>query len=436
MSKRSRQSAGTISLFPFLAVLVCAMGALILLLLVTTRRIRQRSMSERITQTVPAPPEPTAAVLPPASPEVVPDDTFEKVTPLAAGPRDVPILPLLAAEVPRSTTPPLPDPAEALRTQLAELQSEERDLDTTIEALQRALANSETAARSKAAVLVSLKEESTSLTAEKERLNLLYLRLLDQQQAAEQRAEDLQREIEHARTQAANADSEFAVVPYEGSSGTRRRPIIIECTQDSLTFVSEGVSLKATDMNGFTERYNPLLYASQALIRYWERHDRTNSSEELGEPYLMLIVRPGGTTSYYAAREFLGALRQPFGYELVTDDQKFSWPSSDLEASAICRMVVEKMLGERDELYDVALRQGAKLPRYSDEQGRFHLEEIDRLKKPQREVTINGQRFARDLGDHRGRVVGDPESSGIRSTESQRRSPESSGGGSSSHPNT
>ena len=35
-----RNSGNTISLFPFLAVLVCTMGALILLLLVTTRRIR------------------------------------------------------------------------------------------------------------------------------------------------------------------------------------------------------------------------------------------------------------------------------------------------------------------------------------------------------------------------------------------------------------
>ena len=38
MSRRTSQSS--ISLFPFLAVLVCTMGALILLLLVTTRRIR------------------------------------------------------------------------------------------------------------------------------------------------------------------------------------------------------------------------------------------------------------------------------------------------------------------------------------------------------------------------------------------------------------
>ena len=40
-----RRTDKTISLFPFLAVLVCTMGALILLLLVTTRRIRQKQQA-------------------------------------------------------------------------------------------------------------------------------------------------------------------------------------------------------------------------------------------------------------------------------------------------------------------------------------------------------------------------------------------------------
>ena len=41
-----RRTDKTISLFPFLAVLVCTMGALILLLLVTTRRIRQKQQEK------------------------------------------------------------------------------------------------------------------------------------------------------------------------------------------------------------------------------------------------------------------------------------------------------------------------------------------------------------------------------------------------------
>ena len=43
-----RQHNNSISLFPFLAVLVCAMGALILLLLVVTRKIRQDQRVETV----------------------------------------------------------------------------------------------------------------------------------------------------------------------------------------------------------------------------------------------------------------------------------------------------------------------------------------------------------------------------------------------------
>lgn len=40
MSRRARQNT-SVSLFPFLAVLLCAMGALLVLLVITTRQIRE-----------------------------------------------------------------------------------------------------------------------------------------------------------------------------------------------------------------------------------------------------------------------------------------------------------------------------------------------------------------------------------------------------------
>ena len=46
MTRKRHQNS--ISLFPFLAVLVCAMGALILLLLVLTRKIRHEQGGDQI----------------------------------------------------------------------------------------------------------------------------------------------------------------------------------------------------------------------------------------------------------------------------------------------------------------------------------------------------------------------------------------------------
>ena len=45
MSRQGKE-ARSVSLFPFLAVLICAMGALIFLLVVTTRRIRHQAIME------------------------------------------------------------------------------------------------------------------------------------------------------------------------------------------------------------------------------------------------------------------------------------------------------------------------------------------------------------------------------------------------------
>ena len=373
------------------------MGALILLLLVTTRRIRQQTLAEQARERIqeqakPAPPE-SADPIPltiPAPPDLTSDSDHLQSS-------DEPILPLLASD-PSPPVPQGPDPTEALLARLAALETEHQELTSTIASKQAELTKMESVVTTESTALANLHAESESLTAEQERMNQLYLRLIDQRENAEKRADSLQHEITRVRAQLAEADSKFAIVPYDGFSGTTRRPIIIECTEDSLTFVSEGVTLTANDLDGFTPRFNPLLYATQALIRFWERRDRMSSGEEIGAPYLLLVVRPGGTTSYYVARELLAGLRQPFGYELVTDEQQFAWPRSDLEASAICRMLVDKMLTERDELYEVALRQGAELPNHSDEHGRFRMEEIDRLRNPTREVMINGQRFSREPG--------------------------------------
>ncbi len=46
MSGSRARTSNSVSLFPFLAVLVCAMGALIFLLIVTTRRIRSEALAK------------------------------------------------------------------------------------------------------------------------------------------------------------------------------------------------------------------------------------------------------------------------------------------------------------------------------------------------------------------------------------------------------
>src|SRR5688572_29725180 len=68
-----RPSSPSVSLFPFLAVLMCALGALILLLLVTAGRIRNEALDKALAADI-------AAVLEPAVElpvDVVPDPVLE-----------------------------------------------------------------------------------------------------------------------------------------------------------------------------------------------------------------------------------------------------------------------------------------------------------------------------------------------------------------------
>lgn len=392
MSRRRTSSTGTVSLFPFLAVLVCAMGALILLLLVTTRRIRQQTIARH--QIVKPESEPSADETPAAPvPAETPPPPPEIVT-APPGPEEQPILPPMARDPEPQVLKPF-DPTPGLLAKLADLEREQRLHSSRVQQLRQQLTELEALADKQSQLADEQEEKQVAIATEKERLNHLYLRVRQQRQETQERADELREQIQQARMQAATEDSRFTFVPYDGHSGTTRRPIVIECTADRFTFVSEEVSLQAGDLDGFTPRYNPLLYATQALIRYWERRDRS-STQEFGEPYVMLVVRPGGTTAYYVARGLLAGLGEQFGYELVTDDQQFAWPKGTAESTAICRTLIEKMLADRDELMDVALRNGARLSDFSDSNGEFRLEEIDRLQDPQREVAINGQRFSRE----------------------------------------
>ncbi|MCA9109748.1 MAG: hypothetical protein KDA52_07360, partial [Planctomycetaceae bacterium] len=116
MSKRARQTEHTVSLFPFLAVLICAMGALILLLLVTTRRIRYQQAHANV------------QVL--EEPAVEVKSTIISVPQLLApDPDDQPLEPLFAYPPPA----PVIDPNDEWRERLSRLRAVQTDLASGVQ---------------------------------------------------------------------------------------------------------------------------------------------------------------------------------------------------------------------------------------------------------------------------------------------------------------
>ena len=404
-----RESEHSVSLFPFLAVLVCAMGALILLLLVMTRRIRQqaelRAERERAAavatvidaapQPLPAPPvlaiaPPSLPPLPPpkvvirrrpppqpAPPPIVVDPTYEqrRAAQLAEQQR-------AEEELRRSWSErieKLSARKAGLESGLRELQQEQGRQQSQLDQLTERLATTRTDTSARSGAEADL-QKSLQALAEKH---------------ASVRAEidSVAQQLQQAQARrAAQQASQYTIVPFDARTGTTRRPIVIECRGDRLEFVSEGIMLTAHDLDGFIPHFNPLSAGVQVLADSYSRSDRGQP------PYVLLVVRPEGTISFYAARMFLQPLNIPFGYELVGSDQQFTWPQTDPRLVAECRRAIDDVLSDRSRVAQLSRTSGRyeEPVRVRTGTGEFRLDEVDRMRQPGRTVQFNGMQVDRD----------------------------------------
>lgn len=356
MTRRTRQSAQSVSLFPFLAVLVCAMGVLIFLLIVTTSRIRTESLAR-------AAEELQRQLAPPA---VTLEETPEPVLPQPAVPEPAPPAPqevveaepVLPEYLPNDPVPPeivqtvrWPDPDEPLRQKIQQLTAERDALRQQHEQLTIRLRSAkELAAKEQARAAQqqqAVKSQSTEATVQA----AVIAALEQQKKKTELEIRRLGREIEQTQARVASEPSRFSLVAYDGASGTTRRPILVECTSEGIRFLPEDVMITEEDLIGFTEGYNPVLAGAKSLTEYWLRHDAAADGKPPAHPpYVLLLVRQSGSLSYYVTRRLLEGLGQPFGYELLPDDFPLAPPAVDPRAREVCRAAVSQLLEERQEL--------------------------------------------------------------------------------------
>ena len=310
----SRRATGkgevAVTLFPFLAVLICTMGSLIVLLVVVVQQAKHLASQ----------PETIAAV--PVH-EAAPDEKVP-VDPVAT----------FSAPLPPFAAPPIEvDPSIQLEDQVADVQ----------------WANEQLAAS----------RERTRLQVEESRHNLSRLedqtrRLGEQLDLLEKQASDLlaaeegsstpdqisESDIEQVRQSIADAKSElrqrkenaeqvgkpqFALVAYDGQNGTKRRPVYIECTSEGATLQPEGIRLTVDDLRipGPTNA----LSASLRITR--EYLSDAGVTQIAGEPYPLIVVRPGGETAFVASRRALKGWDEDWGYELIPSDMELAFPEPD-----------------------------------------------------------------------------------------------------------
>ncbi len=279
-TRRSRRrGANPVALFPFLAVLVCTMGSLIVILVILTRQSQLQAAQTAVAKAAEAQNDLAAA-----------KELVEwRVGQMGASQERARTR---LAEA-RLRLGHLEDHARQLRGQIADLQATWKELESS---------KSQTARRQE------------DLLAEQNRVAA---------QIAEAR-----RQLEEAQRAASEGSKSYAVVPYEGPNATRRWPLYVECRADAIVLQPEGIRFTAADFPEPLGPGNPLdtalRAARQALLA--QKRIKGDGSDE---PYPLLLVRPGGTAAYYVAREAMKSWKSEIGYELIGEDWELKFPQAD-----------------------------------------------------------------------------------------------------------
>jgi hypothetical protein len=289
MSRRGGGKPAGIQLFPFLAVLICTMGALVVLLHAFARHGQEQAM--KIAR--------AKAKAESKQEKMDVEDVQWRISHL----RDARAK--TAAQLANE------------RLKLSHVEDHQRRLGEKLEQLKIAAAELERAAEQKSSGETAAAAELAAVQA---KLN------------------EAKRALDAARADGTRKSVSYAVIPYEGRNSTRRRPIYIECRESLIVLQPEGVELSPRDFAGVFGPGNPLASAVRAKSEYLARQAPPGSAPE--EPYPLLLVRPEGVAAYYAARAALDSWGSEFGYELVGSDWPLKFPPPDPQLVLLTRKVV------------------------------------------------------------------------------------------------
>lgn len=336
-----RQHHNSISLFPFLAVLVCAMGSLILLLLVMTRKMRNDQQDDA---------KAAAAVV--MASEGVSSDRSAEIADLEKQ--------IAAAQ---SSLLTLKSKSEAVRTQVSERQSQISSLKQDLTSLESQLQNgpgdpsaevSETlrAARElkakEAALLRQLAQSEKLLVEKQQQLAVVSDSSAEAELVLQEKQSDLlqlRARVETAETKARTVSGTSTLLEFSNPTGTARTPIVVNVSSQGFEILPNGVVITPPEMEGFPMRDNPLLSAVLTTHRHRSKSSVTD------EPYVLLLVRPDGSLLFYAAQRILTESGIHYGYELLDAEQTIVAGDSDPSEVPTVKASVSEALRRRENMY-------------------------------------------------------------------------------------
>jgi len=316
-----------VSLFPFLAVLLCTMGSLIVLLVAMARQARSQATS--------------------SADDAQPSSIVDKA--------DVEVTNIVTEETEQKKRAEMLAKLETLRTDIAQQLEDDR----------MRLQHWEDHIRRLTQRLVELQRQAQQLDEQKQQVSIDREQAKSEKDRLAKMVEKMRQELEKARDKAAHRPKSYAIIPYQGKNKTYRRPLFIECRRSTVVLQPEGIELAASDFDDPMGPDNPLASALRAACEYYARTDEQQEGhnakveEDVDQPYPLLLVRPDGIENYYGARKAIESWNNQFGYEMIDEDWQLEFPPPDPELAAVEYRAVQLARAMRKELEkSMAVRRG------------------------------------------------------------------------------
>ena len=180
---------------------------------------------------------------------------------------------------------------------------------------------------------------------------------LKQQIAKAKKSLDVQRKIS-----AKQGPSRFSLVPHQGSGGTFRRPIFLECLDNEIRLQPFGIRLSKQDFATPIQAGNPLDVALLTIQEHWQQ---LNVSGEHGSPYPLIVVRPDGAETFVLARRAMKSWTDEFGYELVDAKKELDFGEPDDLLVAKVNDVVQRSIDRQMQIAKLQYERERHLAQFS-----------------------------------------------------------------------
>ena len=333
-----RHHNNSISLFPFLAVLVCAMGSLILLLLVMTRKMRQDQYVEQ------------TAVVESAASEV----DAELAARIAALEKQISSAELnlnslqANAQAHRSSVDESQVRITDLETELAQLQEKFKGTDADAVPVAESMAESRKLKAEEVALLRQLKDTEKRLLSKQQQLANAQDASNEASLALQEKHSDLLKlrdQVDEARSRLAKVSGTSTLLEFSNPTGTERTPIVVDVSGKGFEIYPNGIQITQADMEGFPVRDNPFLAAILTI------HQHRSKGSVTGAPYVLLLVRPDGALPFYGAQRILMESNIHYGYELLEARELIVSGASDSTEVPLVKTSIDEALRRRENLY-------------------------------------------------------------------------------------